>query len=391
MSLSSKLIYVIFVILLQLFIEVNSQKAIEPFFFGDYHTATFISNKLYILGNDAISGNELFLYLDVSISFDTHELNWNDLSKNNIVPPHIGSVSVGGGTNNNTLFLYGGSSLNNGTVARVYTFDTQNNSWSIPQIIGIPPAGTLFITPTIWKQVSSINAPSPRIFCSSVLLPNKNIIYIGGTNLSAQFSLNEVYLYDTINDIWTTQITYGSIPSARDSHTSILGLDGQRVIIFGGIDNLSQSLSPENSLYVLDINNFNWYIPKVSGKIPSSRDGHKALLIDKYMVVTFGTGYTQANVSDILLLDISNNNEYVWTTFFDLNNKSDTTSSNNTTSHSNPKPLDSKSLPLSVIIGIVVGFIIVLSALTICLFKMKKLKMRGRTKNIPHVIEELIN
>ena len=50
-------------------------------------------------------------------------------------------------------------------------------------------------------------------------------------------------------------------------------------------------LSSANSLYVLDLNNFNWYIPKITeniGKFPSSRTNHGAVVIGKYMVVTFG-------------------------------------------------------------------------------------------------------
>jgi len=51
-------------------------------------------------------------------------------------------------------------------------------------------------------------------------------------------------------------------------------LDGQRVILFGEVENNRTSLSAENSLYVLGINDFNWYTPKVPGKIPSSRAFH---------------------------------------------------------------------------------------------------------------------
>ena len=38
-----------------------------------------------------------------------------------------------------------------------------------------------------------------------------------------------------------------------------------------------------------------------------------------------GQGYKQGTDSDILLLDISNNDEYIWKTSFDLENKSNTT------------------------------------------------------------------
>ena len=56
------------------------------------------------------------------------------------------------------------------------------------------------------------------------------------------------------------------------------------MIIFGGLS----TIHPEDSLYVLDIINFEWRIPKVSGKIPSSRYWHQANVIGKYMVISFG-------------------------------------------------------------------------------------------------------
>ena len=112
----------------------------------------------------------------------------------------------------NTLFLYGSETVNKlDNMALVYTFDPQNNAWSIPKMTVIPPtrrtgatfiadynaltylyggadltgiyANDMFILDTInlsWKNVSSINAPSPRVEYGAVFLPNQNIIiYMG--------------------------------------------------------------------------------------------------------------------------------------------------------------------------------------------------------------------
>jgi len=125
-------------------------------------------------------------------------------------------------------------------------------------------------------------------------------------------TLSKVYIYDTINDNWSTEITVGQIPSNRAGFSAILGLDGQRIIIFGGDFN-----NPDGySLYVLNLTNFNWYIPNITGNTPNPRTLHKANVIGKYMVISFGFGYDKSYESDILLLDISNNDEYVWTTNF---------------------------------------------------------------------------
>src|SRR4051794_31123126 len=96
--------YLIFItcILLQLFVEVKSQKTIFNPDLRYAHTATFINDKLYILGglipdiDPPKSPKETFLYLDFSVPFNTNELKWIDLSNNNVIPPHYYAACVKG-------------------------------------------------------------------------------------------------------------------------------------------------------------------------------------------------------------------------------------------------------------------------------------------------------
>ena len=70
---------------------------------------------------------------------------------------------------------------------------------------------------------------------------------------------------------------------------NLIGLDGQRIIIFGGAaDVANYPFTPEESLYVLNLNNFEWSIPKTSGQTPNSQIFHKENVIRKYMAVSFG-------------------------------------------------------------------------------------------------------
>ncbi|CAB4418157.1 unnamed protein product [Rhizophagus irregularis] len=399
-------VYFILWILLQvlLLVKVNCQPT--PFKPRVYscHTATFIDNKLYILGGLDLNSKMLneFFYLDVSVPFNTQELSWQDLSNINMVSDHFLATSVKGGTNNDTLFLYGAFQ----SETLVYTFNSRSLVWSTPTISGkvdmLPSVQTvtdpssredvifeqelinvrrgkkygltgvidyngkfylwggatsnitlindMLVLDTInlnWDGGSLINkllisdtnytvwmswygpdhvpnVPTPRRDYSATLIPNNKIIYLGGIGDIVSFeiitkgttyNLSEVYIYDTINNSWDTKITSGNIPSDRGAFSTILGLDGQRIIIFGGFYDYPGYL--DTTLYVLDLNNFNWYIPKISGKIPKPRAYHKANVIGKYMIVSFGEGYDKLIESDILLLDISNNEEYIWTTMFD--------------------------------------------------------------------------
>ncbi|CAB5313734.1 unnamed protein product [Rhizophagus irregularis] len=284
------------------------------------HTATFIDNKLYILGGseNGDAGKDFF-YIDFSVPFNTQNLIAKDLSNINTASEHTFATSVKGGANNNTLFLYGAFFMD-----LVYTFDPQTNLWNIPKIIGdtyrrehsltgiTDNKGKMYLWGGLDIRMNAISdmlildtvnlvwskgsfAPIMSMRYAAVLLPD-NIL---------------VYIYDTIDDDWNiVKSTSGTIPSYRKCFTPVLGLDGQRVIIYGGYgDDVTKPPKPVDSpLYELKLINFEWRIPKTSGQTLAFRYGHAANVIDKYMekVIT----------DDILLLDISNVTEYIWTNEF---------------------------------------------------------------------------
>ncbi|PKB95421.1 hypothetical protein RhiirA5_436745 [Rhizophagus irregularis] len=241
------------------------------------HTATLIDNKLYILGgldSENIVLDEFFC-LDVSVPFNTQELPWQDLSNINLVPVHMSAALARGGANNDTLFLYGGTTPIK-TMSLVYTFNSRNFAWSIPKIteitVGINMIRKYSLTGIIdnngklylwggmtwgaatgdnvlnemlvldtiklnWNSGSIINAPTPRREYGATLLPDNKIIYLGGDtgnvvsydiNLiitkGVPLKLSEVYIYDTINDSWDTKIVSGNIPSNRGTFSTVLGM-----------------------------------------------------------------------------------------------------------------------------------------------------------------------
>ncbi|RIA87845.1 hypothetical protein C1645_877785 [Glomus cerebriforme] len=283
------------------------------------HTATLIDNKLYILGGrdkyGQFDGKEFF-YLDVSIPFNTQNLLWHDLSSINVLK----------------MYLWGGCSDSKTYFNDMLILDTISLSW---------------------EKGSGCND-------DSILIPETTI-----TKGNA-LTLNEVYIYDIINDNWSTKMTSGKIPSNRLGFSSTLGLDGQRIIIFGGAYHELGNL--DTSLYVLNLTNFNWYIPYISGKIPTPRLFHKANVIGKYIAISFGKGYDKSIESDILLLDISNNEEYVWTTTFDPSVPNNTLTTplssssplqpSKSNSKSNGKSNGTSNITPATLIGIIVGSLI---------------------------------
>jgi N-acetylneuraminic acid mutarotase len=199
-------------ILLQLSVEINCQ--MNPPRRYD-HTATLVDGKLYILGGISADKEPFeiigkgFFYLDFSVEFNTQNLSWQDVSSINTLPKHYGAASVKGGANNNTLFLYGGNSIE--MTSLVYTFDPQSNTWTTPKITGVYTirkydlkgiidnngkmylwggwlndegsiANDMLILDTInfsWGKGSLIGVPTPSAHYGAVLLPSQKIIYMG--------------------------------------------------------------------------------------------------------------------------------------------------------------------------------------------------------------------
>ncbi|RIA84637.1 hypothetical protein C1645_408078 [Glomus cerebriforme] len=226
--------FILWWILLQFLLEVvNSQvKLLQPQK-RISHTATFINDKLYILGGESLSTDPTieeitqneFFYLDCSESFNTMNLTWNFLS-NIGIPSRWAAASVKGGINNYTLFLYGGFSSLKNDLNLVYTYDTQNSSWNIPNIneynitnkrslgaiidyngkmylfggtsdeLGVSNDMIILDTINLAFTIGSFtNAPSARFYYGSTLLPNQNIIYFGGNDGINILGLDVVKLY----------------------------------------------------------------------------------------------------------------------------------------------------------------------------------------------------
>ncbi|CAI2188104.1 4994_t:CDS:2, partial [Funneliformis geosporum] len=215
------------------------------------HTATLIDDKLYILGG----GNEA-------------------------IPAH---VAAAGGANNKTLFLYGGIPYNDEAMSLVYAFDTRSNSWA--------------------PEISSVSIIRKYNLKGIVGYYGKMYLFGGESN---KIPVNDMLILDIINLNWEIGSSINA-PSPRSVYGATLfsdhfiiymGIDGQ-IIIFGGANNLV-NLQPQNSLYVLNLINYEWYIPKISGKVPAPRRWHEAIVIGKYMVVSFVGRVTKTLIMKLL-------------------------------------------------------------------------------------------
>ncbi|GBB96378.1 hypothetical protein RclHR1_02740009 [Rhizophagus clarus] len=375
-------------------------------------SAVFIEKKLYIYGGfmdnedpkAQSTPDDRFFYLDVSIPFDTSNLPWKMIPDNakNLPLGSLSSQATGGlaasvgGVNNDMIFFFNNEADNKtNTASPVHSYNSLNNVWNTQNLSGIKPIGRnqmrvitdnsgkiylltgfdftaqginrnngLFICDTIGLNCVIKDAPLSRLGYSVTLLPNGNLVYMGGGDRNyAPFpdGFKIIYLYDPINDKWDPKITTGDIPPGDVGITTVLGLKGDKIILFGGNN------GDDTNLHVLDITNYEWYIPEIRGKGPAFRRGeHCANVIGKYMVVTFGSNgvlqakYRSAGESDVLLLDISDDSGYTWTTSYDPTSLTTTNSISSVTLPSKSKSKNDLVTKIGFAVGLIILILIII-------------------------------
>ncbi|KAF0426212.1 galactose oxidase [Gigaspora margarita] len=198
------------------------------------------------------------------------------------------------------MYIFGGA----------YNGATGNSTWSLENRMDI--LDTIELT---WSIGSQLQAPTPRDGYSATLL---RYFFINKL-FNNLFYIYKIYLYDTKNNAWETMISVGTIPDARAHHSSVLGLNNDRIIIYGGFYSLA-SPAVAHDLSVLDIRNkpYRWFTPNISGTIPPTPSAHTANVVGRYMIVTYGVILSRQYMNpDVYILDIGNDSEYKWVTSFD--------------------------------------------------------------------------
>ncbi|RIA87043.1 hypothetical protein C1645_828333 [Glomus cerebriforme] len=246
-------------------------------------------DKLYLFG---INGNDFF-ETTVMFSFDINERIWRELKDINM-PSHLSynqeEQFVGPDSSGNAYLLYNDNNV-------MLTFNTETLKWNEYTIQSFVLTGYAFYS---WY--------------SATILPDGRIIYIGGrfgdstgTNyVDAQ--MNQVYVYDTTTNNWSTQATSGTVPGPRNSHSASLTSDG-RIIVYGGVT--ANNIPSDPSLVVLDTTNYAWSSPQVTNPIGSVWLA-PSVIIDNSMFLYVGINSTTSvwyAFNKVFMLDTST---YTW-------------------------------------------------------------------------------
>jgi hypothetical protein len=191
---------------------------------------------------------------------------WTQVSPGGAVPPaRLGQSGVYDSANSRIIMFGGGTGANLAPCV--------NDVWVLSN------ANSVNGTPT-WAQLNTTGGPpAPRIFHTAVYSPATNTMTVfGGSNcsLGSPQYFNDVWVLSNANGlggnpVWT-QLTPSGGPSARQGATAAYDPNSNRMIVFGGYNNL-----PFSEVWVLSNANGTggtpvWTQLAPGGTIPPPRD-----------------------------------------------------------------------------------------------------------------------
>ncbi|CAB4489299.1 hypothetical protein RhiirA1_529824 [Rhizophagus irregularis] len=343
------------------------------------HSSVLVDKKLFFFGG--YSGHSLktsenldqIIYLDISKPFNMANPPFEEISKT--IPFGSSYATAFLSPQKNIIYLFGGIVKDVNTDLDIfksvlYSYNLETNEWTIPITNGIAPGRrrdmngvinnktgkfyvfggaidpetgsqstialndmNIFDTISLtWSKGSSIYAPLPRMDFTTTLLSNGIIVFIGGreTNNLVDVDINQLVLYDTTNDKWSSMTARGVILENRNAHSAVLTPD-ERIIVFGGCKGMNETIL--NQLAILNTKTYpyEWSIPQVSAlnsSPPESIQLHSATLIENYMFINFGQNYQIQN-SELQkpFFYILNIRDFTWVTQFEPKQSPVTTNS----------------------------------------------------------------
>eukprot|EP00439_Symbiodinium_sp_Y106_P041637 s2424_g5.t1 len=233
--------------------------------------------------------------------------NWVELTPPSGGPRRLSRMTAVWDTVEKGLFLFGGSGQ--GPQGADVAWGYQNYLYFYS------------VTLNLWSIKSSDGAPVQRWLHTAVLDPVDRVMYVFGgqnesiTNNDAQSTFSDLFGYDLANDTWT-ELT-GSKPRSR--HTAVWDTDSHRMIVFGGISDVSDDRYDDVEVY--DPSNDTWSSLTVVGAKPLSRFGHVAVWdsVSSVMLMCCGRGGMRVfipftNMTDNTYNDLwSFSEQYGWT------------------------------------------------------------------------------
>lgn len=190
---------------------------------------------------------------------------------------------------NDLMIVFGGG--NEGIVDELHVFNTTTNQWFVPDVKGdIPPGCAAY----------------------GLVTAGTRLLIFGGMMEYGKYS-NELYQLEISKWEWKKIPPKSKLPSARLGHS--FTLIGERVYLFGGLENASDDPKENiprylNDLHCLDVHDdlYTWSTPLTEGKPPSPRESHTCVaytsaITNKSKLIIYG-GMSGHRLGDVWFLDV---------------------------------------------------------------------------------------
>ncbi|XP_051551158.1 F-box only protein 42-like [Myxocyprinus asiaticus] len=156
------------------------------------------------------------------------------------------------------------------------------------------------------RPLASGSYPSPKAGATMVMYKDLLVLFGGWTRPSPyplhqpERFFDEIHTYSPSKNWWNCIVTtYGPPPMAGHSSSVI----GSSMVVFGGSLGTRQM---SNEVWVLDLEQWTWSKPNISGPSPHPRGGQSQIVIDSdTLLILGGCGGPNALLKDAWLLDMS--------------------------------------------------------------------------------------
>ncbi|XP_060071944.1 uncharacterized protein LOC132551817 [Ylistrum balloti] len=154
---------------------------------------------------------------------------------------------------------------------------------------------------TTFKTLGEL--PLGRSSHSTVVIGRKAYIF-GGENIPRVPISNIIHCLDMDTCTWSELTTTGDVPAPRNAHTATAV--GHVMYVFGGRTGINMGEGSFNELYAFDTSNNVWTLLKPSGVAPTPRSFHAMTVIGNRLFVFGGCG-EEGRLNDLHSYDIEAN------------------------------------------------------------------------------------
>lgn len=175
-----------------------------------------------------------------------------------------------------------------------------NSKEEVEETALLSPDACWFIRPNENKShKKNKTGPCRRWGHSSDIVDSRLYIYGGTGHTTNPRHWESVYKLELENWDWTKLEAVNKSPSPRDSQSCVI--HNEKMYMFGG----SNGNDSKNDMFEYDLTLNSWKKVEVKGDIPSPREGHSACMFDNKYMIIYGGWNGEETFDDCYLFEVA--------------------------------------------------------------------------------------